>query len=49
MVGDSNVGRKEDPLYDPDVITIMVLLLLVVVALLLPPGPGSPLPSPVRQ
>ena len=34
---------------DPDILTIAIILLVVVIALLLPPGPGTPLGSPVRQ
>jgi hypothetical protein len=34
---------------DPDVMTLVVLLLVVVIALLVPPGPGTPLRSPVSQ
>jgi hypothetical protein len=34
---------------DPDVMTLVVLLLVVLIALLIPPGPGTPLPSPVKQ
>jgi len=33
---------------DPDVLTIVVLLIAVLIALLIPPGPGTPLRSPVR-
>jgi hypothetical protein len=33
---------------DPDVMTLLVLLIAVVIALLVPPGPGTPLRSPVR-
>jgi hypothetical protein len=32
---------------DSDYLTIAVFVLLIVVALLLPPGPGTPLRSPV--
>jgi hypothetical protein len=32
---------------DPDSIMLIVLLLLVVTALMIPPGPGTPLRSPV--
>jgi hypothetical protein len=34
---------------DPDDMTLVILLLVVVIALLIPPGPGTPLPSPVSQ
>ncbi len=34
---------------DPDVLMLIVLLLVVVTALLIPPGPGTPLRSPVPQ
>jgi hypothetical protein len=34
---------------DPDVMTLVILLLVVVIALLAPPGPGTPLRSPVSQ
>jgi hypothetical protein len=46
----SCVGRegKTLPMIDPDVMTILVLLIAVLVALLMPPGPGTPLRSPVR-
>jgi hypothetical protein len=33
---------------DPDTLTILVLLIAVIAALLIPPGPGTPLRSPVR-
>ena len=33
---------------DPDLMTVFILLVAVLIALLLPPGPGSPLPAPVR-
>ncbi len=32
---------------DPDVMIILVLLVAVMIALLIPPGPGTPLRSPV--
>jgi hypothetical protein len=32
---------------DPDVVSLLILLVVVLVALLLPPGPGTPLRSPV--
>ena len=32
---------------DPDVLIIVILLVVVVAALLMPPGPGTPLRSPV--
>jgi hypothetical protein len=32
---------------DPDSIMLIVLLLVVVTALMIPPGPGTPLRSPV--
>jgi hypothetical protein len=34
---------------DPDAITLIVLLLVVVTALMIPPGPGTPLRSPVNS
>jgi hypothetical protein len=34
---------------DPDTLTIAVLLLVVLVVLLIPPGPGTPLRSPVAS
>jgi hypothetical protein len=33
---------------DPDAVMLIVLLLLVVTALMIPPGPGTPLRSPVN-
>ena len=35
-------------MFDPDVISIVVLLVVVMAALLIPPGPGTPLRSPVQ-
>ena len=32
---------------DPDLLILAILLLVVLVALLIPPGPGTPLRSPV--
>ena len=32
---------------DSDVLTMAIVVLLILVALLLPPGPGTPLRSPV--
>jgi hypothetical protein len=32
---------------DPDLISLVVLLVVVLAALLMPPGPGTPLRSPV--
>jgi hypothetical protein len=32
---------------DPDLISLVVLLVVVLAALLIPPGPGTPLRSPV--
>jgi hypothetical protein len=32
---------------DPDIITLIALLVLVLLLLLVPPGPGTPLRSPV--
>ncbi len=32
---------------DPDLVILLILLVVVLVALLLPPGPGTPLRSPV--
>jgi hypothetical protein len=34
---------------DPDDMSLVILLLVVVIALLIPPGPGTPLQSPVEQ
>jgi hypothetical protein len=34
---------------DSDNLTLIILLLVVVAALLVPPGPGTPLRSPVGQ
>ena len=36
-------------MFDPDVLTILLLLVVVFVVLLMPPGPGTPLRSPVLQ
>jgi hypothetical protein len=32
---------------DPDTMSLIILLLVVLMALLIPPGPGTPLRSPV--
>jgi len=32
---------------DPDLMSLVILLVVVLVALLIPPGPGTPLRSPV--
>jgi hypothetical protein len=32
---------------DSDILTIAILLLVVIIALMVPPGPGTPLRSPV--
>ena len=37
------------PMTDSDYFTIALFILILVVALLLPPGPGTPLPSPVAS
>jgi hypothetical protein len=34
-------------MFDPDLMSLVILLVVVLVALLIPPGPGSPLQSPV--
>jgi hypothetical protein len=34
-------------MFDPDVMSVVILLVVVLVALLIPPGPGTPLRSPV--
>jgi hypothetical protein len=34
---------------DPDVLSLAVLLLVVIIVILTPPGPGTPLQSPVRM
>jgi len=34
-------------MFDPDVLSLVVLLVVVLAALLIPPGPGTPLRSPV--
>jgi hypothetical protein len=34
---------------DSDVLTAAIIVLLILVALLLPPGPGTPLRSPVAS
>jgi hypothetical protein len=33
---------------DSDILTVAVILLIVIAVLLLPPGPGTPLRSPVN-
>jgi hypothetical protein len=32
---------------DPDLMSLIILLVIVLAALLIPPGPGTPLRSPV--
>jgi hypothetical protein len=32
---------------DPDLMSLLILLVVVLAALLIPPGPGTPLRSPV--
>lgn len=39
--------RKAKLMIDPDDLTAIILLLVVLIILLLPPGPGTPLRSPV--
>ncbi len=34
---------------DPDLVSLLILLVVVLLALLLPPGPGTPLRSPVSS
>lgn len=34
---------------DPDLVSLLILLVVVLLALLLPPGPGTPLRSPVNS
>lgn len=34
-------------MFDPDVMSLVILLVVVLAALLIPPGPGTPLRSPV--
>jgi hypothetical protein len=34
---------------DSDILTIAILLIVVLYALMVPPGPGTPLPSPVAS
>jgi hypothetical protein len=34
---------------DPDLMSLIILLLVVLAALLVPPGPGTPLRSPVSS
>jgi hypothetical protein len=34
---------------NPDDLTLILLLLVVVIAILMPPGPGTPLRSPVAS
>jgi hypothetical protein len=34
---------------DPDVLMLVFLLLVLLIALLIPPGPGTPLRSPVAS
>jgi hypothetical protein len=36
-------------MFDPDVLILVVLLVAVLAALLIPPGPGTPLRSPVAS
>ena len=43
------VGRTRSPMIDSDALTLIALLLVVVAALLIPPGPGTPLRSPVTS
>jgi len=46
----SLVGEFVDgvsPMIDPDVTVLVLFLALVVIALLAPPGPGTPLRSPI--
>jgi hypothetical protein len=45
-----SAGDKKSPgvpMIDPDDMFLIVLLVAVVLALLMPPGPGTPLRSPV--
>ena len=39
--------EKGNPMIDPDVMTMLILLMAVLIVLLIPPGPGTPLRSPV--
>jgi hypothetical protein len=34
-------------MFNPDVMSVVILLVVVMAALLIPPGPGTPLRSPV--
>jgi hypothetical protein len=34
---------------DPDILTILALVVVVIAVLMAPPGPGSPLHSPVQS
>jgi hypothetical protein len=34
---------------DPDLMSLVILLVVVLAALLIPPGPGTPLRSPVSS
>jgi hypothetical protein len=36
-------------MFDPDSIVLLLLAVVVLAILLVPPGPGSPLPSPVKN
>jgi hypothetical protein len=47
LVGNFKVGTFPC-MVDPDLATILLLLIIVVSLLLMPPGPGTPLRSPVR-
>jgi hypothetical protein len=38
----------KDPMTDSDSVLILFLLIVVLLLLLAPPGPGTPLRSPVR-
>jgi hypothetical protein len=38
-----------ETMIDPDVLMLICLLLVLVTALLIPPGPGTPLRSPVAS
>ena len=36
-------------MFDPDMFGLVIILLIVLGVLMIPPGPGSPLPSPVAR
>jgi hypothetical protein len=38
-------ARKKIPLFDLDLMTLIIPLVVVLAVLMIPPGPGTPLPS----